>query len=390
MNSYPKTHTIIKSLMVCSLLAAPLTYATDDVQQKTAKSVDKVLSLTKASESKGIEHKGNAPKVSRTPAQKTDKTTAVDSSNSNNNNHDVWFDTIDINLYEDANHNGYYNRIVVDFDADTQWEHIDVYAVMSLTDQNGITSDYYTTDDFALYTDSYNDRHQVDTVLTANWITGSYDLSIHLYDAYNGELVAHVDKYDAPQLSFLTLESIDYELTHEQFLSVYSKKLWLNHDNDDDGFYSSFKIDLDLDVNWGSKNVYAELYISTDQFNWQPLYTSEPFNIIEDDTQDTRHWNFDLNSGYAPGYYYIKILVIDTNNHSTLLQLSSQDYDALYAIPLEDSSFEINNTTPLPEQPLPQPPTNKSSVSSESGGSMGSISSMLMISLIVLRRRINS
>ncbi|MCJ8271504.1 MAG: choice-of-anchor H family protein [Psychrosphaera sp.] len=392
----------VKTLLLCATLLIPQALATEtapastserkqitvqaNADAKTTKSVSKVLSKSvKSTKTGGMEHKGLIPKGIESQSQsgkKRSSNTLVDSANKTASNHDVWFYSVDITLFDDPNHNGYYNHMVIDFDADTLFDHIDVYAVLSLTDPNGIMTEYYVTDNFDLYGESTNDTHQVDTILTTNWMADGYDLSIELFDAYNHQPVAYVDKYDAPQMGYLTLESVDYEYSAEQYLTLFSVSTWLDTDSDGDGYYHQFNIDLDIDVNYGSKDVYAEFYISDDNYNWQSLYTSDHFIVNENDASDKKHWEFELLSGHAPGSYYVKVLIVDADNHYTMMELLPEHHDALYALPLEDFSYEIIST------PAPVPNSNKTTSTVESsGGNMGGPVALLVMGLFALIRR---
>ena len=298
------------------------------------------------------------------PAQAKTATNSANNSANNAAHHEVWFHRIDITLDDDINHNGYYSRITVNFDADTIYDPIDVYAVLKLTDPNGFINDYFVSDVFDLHGESANDYREIETVLTDNWLTDQYHLSVQLFDAHNDELLAHIDREHAPQLAFLALESLDYEYSAPQYLSMFDAQLNLLHDDDGDGYYHGFSLELDIDINYGSSEVYAELYVSTDQISWQPLLTSEPFNIVEDHTHDNQTWQFEWLGGYPTGHYTIKALIVDANHHQTLLEILPGQSPALRAIPLEDVTQEVVITPP------PAPTPVRTSSSKESGGSL--------------------
>ena len=337
------------SLLLGAALMLPATPSfAQDHESRTAKSVESSATVEGKS-AKGVKHQSDAinAKPGKSITIDTSKTQSEGTTQAAKSNHEVWFDDIKIDLYDDPNHNGFYNRIVVDFDADTIYDHIDVYAVMSLTDPNGYTTDYYVTDHFGLYGESYSDDRKIDTVLTSNWPADGYDLSIHVYDSYNGNLLAYIDKYQAPALAYLPLESLDYEYSAPQYLSAFSTDLYLKRDDDGDGYYHEFSLELDVDVNYGSKNIYAEIYISPDNYAWTALHVSQNFTVTENDLGDKKSWNFDLLTGYQPGLYYIKMVLVDPQTQLTLLELHPNDYSALYAVPLEDAGHETDehNTT---------------------------------------------
>lgn len=359
---------------------------------KTAKSVEKSLSIlsTKAANKKGaVEHAAKT-----TTGKSLANVTAKTQSNTNNAlDHDTWIHSIDITLDNDRNGNGYYSHITVDFDADTHYDHTTVYATLSLTDPNGITTEYFTTNDFDLYGDSGDDKHQVETLLTTHWVTDYYDLSIALFDAHSGALVAYVDYHDAPQLDYLALESLDYEESYSQLLSTFSSRLFLQHDDDGDGYYHAFNIDLDIDANFGSADVYAELYVSTDEYSWLPLFTSGHFVVNEDFTTDMQSWEFEWISGYPTSHYSIKAVIVDADSHQTLLEVLPGDNPAFAAIPLEDVSFEVSppvvvtSTNTNSSNTTTSTSTNKTTVSKESsGGGMGGLMLLLLMGFAGVRR----
>jgi len=384
---------------VALLFIAPLSFANSAVDKsansdktsavKTAKSVvTSARSQTSPSTSKT--NSNSSPKLhqgikvaSSKSSFKAKQAKGSSNVNTNKSHHDVWFHSVDVELLEDPNHNGYYNRIIVNFDADTYYSSSNIYAELSLTDSYGNTSVYFTTDDFYIYGDSSTDDYQIDTVLTTNWIADGYELSIALYNDYTHELEAYIDASETSALADLHLESIDYEYQASHYLNVFSSQSYLVTDSDGDGYYHSFSLDLDIDNNYGSSDVYANVYISNDSYNWDLMYVSPNFTVSEDDTSDKVHWEFDLQTGYPPGHYYVRVEVIDLNSQLTLLTMNPDNYGALYALPLEDYSYEAQQQPVTP--PPPAPP--QGSVSVESGGSFGSLSLMVFSLLGFMRRR---
>jgi hypothetical protein len=407
MNQHSNTHYLKLALLLSSLIlpasvqAIQTDTSTTTVAQvivKTAKSTEKTLTplITSATKTDGVEHGAKSArstaltKPGKKPANVIRTTVATNLAKTSTNgaattllDHDTWFNSIDVSLEHDHNNNGYYSLITVDFDADTHYEHAVVYATLSLTDPNGITIDYYTTDDFDLYGDSGDDTHQVETLLSSNWITDYYHLSIELFDAFSEEPLAFVDFHNAEHLDFLALESQDYD-NFNQYLNTFSSRLWLQHDDDGDGYYHTFDIELDIDASFGSADVYAELYVSTDQFSWLPMYTSNHFTINQDSTSDMQHWEFNWIAGYPTSHYYIKAVIVDSDTNQTLLEVTPADNPAFAAIPLEDSSFEDSVVVVATDT---SSNSTKTTVSSEhSGGSFGTpVMIVLMLCLAWMR-----
>lgn len=382
MNIKHFTQRLLKTVMLCGIVSMNAVATENQAAQKpvadTSKATKSVGSQPKQETVKGLKHFGGNKQQKKTASE-----SAAVATSEKNSRHHVWIYSVDITMYDDPNHNGYFNRLVVDFDVDTAYDHERIYAVLSLTDPNGYTTDYFVTDNFNIYGESESDEYQVDTVLTSNWPADGYDLSIHIYDAYTGEVLAYVDKYDAPQLRYLTLESLDYEYADPQYMSVFKANLLLLHDGDGDGFYHDFNIELDVDVNFGARDVYAEVYISNDNYHWQHLYTSDQYHMEGTSILDSQVWNIELLSGYPKDHYFIKVLIIDAYEHNTIKEIHPQQQSAFYNIPLEDSVADTVST------PAPPPPVDngvRTTVSSESGGSLGAGLVMLM-SLLGLTRR---
>lgn len=368
--------------MLCSLLAVSGAHAEEKAQAPTkeentrqAKSTGKLLNKKSP---KGIKHFGKVDQDKQQTKEKRSFTTTV-----TNTLHHVWVYSVDITMYDDPNHNGYFNRLVIDFDVDTSYDSERVYAVMSLTDSNGVTTDYFTTDDFTIHGESDDDTYQVDTVLTSNWPTDGYDLTIHILDAYSGEVLTYIDKLTAPELGYLTLESLDYEYSNPQYMSVFDANVILLHDGDSDGFYQDFDIELDVDLNFGAKDVYAEIYISDDNYHWDHLYTSNVFHVEQNSALDTQLWHIELLSGYPKDHYHLKVFITDAEDHLTIMEISPDNQNAFWGIPLEDSSYDRSGDSTNP------PPGNdgiRTSVSSESGGSFGGIG-IVLATLAWIRRK---
>lgn len=360
----------------------------NNAQQKTAKSV--ASQNTNAGQTDVTSLPTQAAKLhiadntkSHTASFKSEHAKGSKPTSATKAHHDVWIHSVDIDLKQDPNYNGYYNRIIVEFDADTDYASYDIYAELALTDSYGNTTVYFETDDFLIFGESSTDDYKVDTVLTNNWPADGYELSIALYDAYSHHLVGYIDASDSHALADLHLESVDFEYQAPHHLSVFSAQSWLVTDMDNDGYYHGFSLDIDIDNNYGTSDVYANVYMSRDRANWSLFHVSENFSVNEDDTSDRVHWEFDLQTGYSPDLYYIRVEVIDLHSQMTLLTMEPESHSALYALPLEDYSYEAQ-TQPTPPAPVEPPRT---SVSRESGGSFGLTSIMMFSLLAFLRRR---
>jgi hypothetical protein len=121
-------------------------------------------------------------------------------------NHDFWFYTADVVLFNDHDGDGHFYGIDLLFDADTYFAEADVYAVVYLSLDGGPWNEYSATDNFTLFGTSADDEYVIVTELVSGYPTGSYDLLIELFDAYDDNFVASYGPIDTSELAFLPLE----------------------------------------------------------------------------------------------------------------------------------------------------------------------------------------
>ncbi len=130
---------------------------------------------------------------------------------SRNTSNDFWFYSADVVLFGDADFDGYYSGIDLLFDADTIYAEADVYAVLFLSFNGADWEEYAVTETFTIRGSSPNDDYSVVTDLVSGFPTGSYDLLIELYDAWNDDFLAYIGPDDTSELSFLPLEDINLD-----------------------------------------------------------------------------------------------------------------------------------------------------------------------------------
>jgi hypothetical protein len=110
-------------------------------------------------------------------------------------NSNFWFYDADVELFADFDRDGYYYGIDLMFDADTHYVAADVYAVIYLSYEFGPWNEYAVTDVFTLLGSSGTD-----------YPTGSYDILIELFDAYDDAYLASFGPDDTSELALLPLE----------------------------------------------------------------------------------------------------------------------------------------------------------------------------------------
>ena len=122
---------------------------------------------------------------------------------------DFWIYYADVQLFYDDDDDGYFWGIDLLFDADTYFEVADVYAALYLSYEGGPWNEYAVTEPFSIFGATSDDEYVVVTELETGYPTGSYDLLIELYDAFDGTFVAEMGPEHNPDLAFLPLEDFN-------------------------------------------------------------------------------------------------------------------------------------------------------------------------------------
>ena len=136
------------------------------------------------------------------------KSGAMASTPASNN---FWFYTADVVLFNDHDRDGHYYGIDLLFDVDTYFTIADVYAVLYLSLEDGPWNEYAATEIFSIHGSSSDDEYIVVTELVTGYPTGSYDILIELFDAYDDRFVASYGPFDTSELTFLPLEDAEWD-----------------------------------------------------------------------------------------------------------------------------------------------------------------------------------
>ena len=131
--------------------------------------------------------------------------------NSQAGGQDFWFYDVDVDLFSDFDHDGYYFGIDLWFDADTTYAVADVYAVLYLSYEYGPWNEYAVTDNFTLFGSVGTDDYVVETELISGYLTGNYDILIELFDAYDDTYLTSIGPDETSELSILPLEDSTYD-----------------------------------------------------------------------------------------------------------------------------------------------------------------------------------
>ena len=133
----------------------------------------------------------------------------ADSAQSSSGSYDFWFYDVDVVLFDDVDRDGFHTGIDLLFDVDTSYISADIYAVMYLSYEGGPWNEYAATGDFTVYGTSGTDEYVVVTELESGYPTGSYDLLIEIFDAWDGSYLGSFGPADTSELAYLPLEDFN-------------------------------------------------------------------------------------------------------------------------------------------------------------------------------------
>ena len=128
-------------------------------------------------------------------------------------NTDFWFYLADVELFDDFDGDGHFSGIDLLFDADTIFSRAEVYAVVYLSLEGGPWTEYAETETFVINGTSGSDEYVIVTDLIAGYPTGSYDILIELFDAFDNAFVADMGPDNTSELAFLPLEDAERDAT---------------------------------------------------------------------------------------------------------------------------------------------------------------------------------
>jgi len=126
--------------------------------------------------------------------------------------------------------------------------------------------------------------------------------------------------------------------------AIYGATSFLQDDYDGDGFYQTFSVLFDADIYSYTENqvgeVYALLYISKNGGPWTHYFTTDDFIIEADTDLDEYEVITTFLSGYSSDYYDVLIDLYQVGYSDIVATYSSDDSNALYALPLESADYD--------------------------------------------------
>jgi hypothetical protein len=122
--------------------------------------------------------------------------------------------------------------------------------------------------------------------------------------------------------------------------TLYDASTELISDFNYDGFYHRFSVTFDADTIYDVAYVYAKIYLSYEGGPWNHYATSDDYHIYLDNEDDTMTIETELDDGFSPGYYDVRIELYDADHNEWLLSYGPYDDASLSALPLEDSYYD--------------------------------------------------
>ncbi|MDO6695700.1 choice-of-anchor H family protein [Aliiglaciecola sp. 3_MG-2023] len=120
---------------------------------------------------------------------------------------------------------------------------------------------------------------------------------------------------------------------------IYDATVWLDIDEDSDGYYSGFTLEFDADTIYTEAEVYARLYLARGDV-FEEYHTTSLFYINGDSSADSYVIESDLQTGFPPGDYELLIELYDSYDNR-LVAISDGYSDAdLSLLTLESRSYE--------------------------------------------------
>ncbi|GGP39115.1 GlyGly-CTERM sorting domain-containing protein [Shewanella algicola] len=121
--------------------------------------------------------------------------------------------------------------------------------------------------------------------------------------------------------------------------SFYDAQTRLFEDFDYDGFYQTFSVTFDADINSSGgdvqADVFAELYLSQNGGPWIHYYSTDVFTLNADSSFDDYEVLTTLTNGYQTDHYDVLVDLYELGYADPVATISSDDVDSLYALPLE-------------------------------------------------------
>jgi len=280
-------------------------------------------------------------------------------------------------LIRDRDGDGHASEFRIRFDVDTAFTRTEVYAELFLRrfgDRDWTL--YHRTDDFEVNGSSDSDDYFVTTTLEDGFPAGFYDVLIDIYEVAFDGIAATVGPVDAGALRDLPLEEAGLDVPAKiAGYRIDAVRTTLIIDEDRDGHYSRFAIDIDPDADFDGSYVYAVVWVRAQGGEWIEEHVSKDFPVYAAGVGDAYGFTVDWLSGYPTANYDVQI---DLHDAATDLLVASagSERPELSRVPLEDAQRDQRANAPTTG-------TSTGSVSTNEGGG-GSMNWWMLLGLLPL------
>lgn len=112
--------------------------------------------------------------------------------------------------------------------------------------------------------------------------------------------------------------------------------IFLDRDDDNDGFFHRITLDFDADTVFVESDVYATIFLSFEGGPWEELVTTLTFTLTGASANDRYVVETDLETGYFTGDYDALIELYEADTGFFVAELGPAQTTAVTVLPLED------------------------------------------------------
>jgi len=168
---------------------------------------------------------------------------------------------------------------------------------------------------------------------------GTYQTQASIKPVENNRQKINADAASTPRLR-ADKNSLQRATTSAFGFEVFDATVFYFRDLDNDGFYSDIDIEMDVDIDSGSADVFAEIFYLNTNGEWQFLSSTEVFSITGNLASDSFTTAITLLDGFPDNYYDLLIDIYEEGIPGIVATLEAADDVDLALVPLEDLSFD--------------------------------------------------
>lgn len=250
----------------------------------------------------------------------------------------LWIDRTWFEYLTDEDGDGFYHHFRFAFDADTSHHSQALYAQVYLSDGADEWL-IFESGTFFIHAQSGDDVYEITTSLHEGYPAQRYDLVLRLYNAADHQLLEEWTQLDDSNLANRYLEDAVRDTLYSSTPYIHHFDLSLQDDFDEDGYFSQLNFTIDVDAPHSSSDIRIGIEIFDDIEGWQSLYLSSEITITGSIEQDAQTFVVDLDSGYPPGLYPVRITVYESLSRAILATESLKHNLALESLNYESDNY---------------------------------------------------